>query len=165
MATARTRTENKPAPRKKPASRKSGPKGAYTDPELRERLKDEIMAGDRGGDKGEWSARKAQLLTREYEKAGGGYTSEKRTESQQHLSEWTEEDWTTSDALPADRPDGKTRYLPREAWAELSPEERREANETKREGDREGHQHVANPEPAKKARKRAEARHERDGKS
>jgi hypothetical protein len=56
----------------------------YTDPELRERLKAEITAGDRGGKPGQWSARKAQLLATEYEKAGGDYTSDKRTETQAH---------------------------------------------------------------------------------
>jgi hypothetical protein len=54
----------------------------YTDPKLRERLKKKILAGDKGGDPGEWSARKAQLLTKEYEKTGGGYKSSKRTEKQ-----------------------------------------------------------------------------------
>ena len=34
----------------------------YTDPALRERLKAEITAGDKGGRPGQWSARKAQLL-------------------------------------------------------------------------------------------------------
>ena len=47
----------------------------YTKPELRERLKNKNMAGSKGGDPGEWSARKAQLLATEYKKKGGGYTS------------------------------------------------------------------------------------------
>ena len=44
---------------------------AYTKPKLRERLKNNIMAGSKGGKPGQWSARKAQLLTQEYKKAGG----------------------------------------------------------------------------------------------
>jgi hypothetical protein len=32
-----------------------------------------IKAGSKGGDPGEWSARKAQLLAVQYKKAGGGY--------------------------------------------------------------------------------------------
>ena len=44
----------------------------YTDPELRERIKEEIKASDKGGKKGQWSARKSRLLAREYEKRGGG---------------------------------------------------------------------------------------------
>ena len=47
--------------------------GNYTKPELRKRLFNKIKAGSKGGDPGEWSARKAQLLATEYKKAGGGY--------------------------------------------------------------------------------------------
>lgn len=56
--------------------RKSSAK-IYTDPELRDRLKEQIQAGDKGGKPGQWSARKAQLLAAEYEKAGGDYTKKK----------------------------------------------------------------------------------------
>lgn len=47
--------------------------GNYTKPTLRKRLFNKIMAGSRGGNPGQWSARKAQLLAKEYEAAGGGY--------------------------------------------------------------------------------------------
>lgn len=47
--------------------------GNYTKPMLRKQLFDQIKAGSRGGDPGEWSARKAQLLAVEYKKKGGGY--------------------------------------------------------------------------------------------
>lgn len=47
--------------------------GVYTKPSMRKRLFSKIKAGSKGGDPGEWSARKAQLLAREYKKAGGGY--------------------------------------------------------------------------------------------
>ena len=47
--------------------------GNYTKPELRKSLFKKIKAGSKGGDPGEWSARKAQLLATEYKKAGGGY--------------------------------------------------------------------------------------------
>lgn len=47
--------------------------GNYTKPEMRKRLFRKILAGTRGGRAGQWSARKAQLLAREYEAAGGGY--------------------------------------------------------------------------------------------
>jgi len=45
----------------------------YTKPSLRKKLFEKIKAGSKGGDPGEWSARKAQLLANEYKKAGGGY--------------------------------------------------------------------------------------------
>ena len=47
--------------------------GNYTKPSLRKRLFEQIKGGSKGGDAGEWSARKAQMLAREYKKAGGGY--------------------------------------------------------------------------------------------
>lgn len=47
--------------------------GNYTKPGLRKKLFNKIKAGTKGGDPGEWSARKAQLLASEYKKAGGGY--------------------------------------------------------------------------------------------
>ena len=47
--------------------------GNYTKPALRKRLFNEIKAGTKGGDPGEWSARKAQLLAKRYKEAGGGY--------------------------------------------------------------------------------------------
>ena len=47
--------------------------GNYTKPEMRKLLFNKIKAGSKGGDPGEWSARKAQLLASEYKKAGGGY--------------------------------------------------------------------------------------------
>ena len=47
--------------------------GNYTKPGMRKRLFESIKAGPKGGDPGEWSARKAQLLAVKYKKAGGGY--------------------------------------------------------------------------------------------
>ena len=47
--------------------------GNYTKPAMRASLFKKIKAGSKGGDPGEWSARKAQLLATEYKKAGGGY--------------------------------------------------------------------------------------------
>jgi hypothetical protein len=47
--------------------------GNYTKPSMRKRLFEKIKAGTRGGKAGQWSARKAQLLAKEYKAAGGGY--------------------------------------------------------------------------------------------
>jgi len=47
--------------------------GNYTKPTMRKALFEKIKAGIKGGDPGEWSARKAQLLASEYKKKGGGY--------------------------------------------------------------------------------------------
>lgn len=123
---------------------------AYTKPELRERIKNRIMAGGKGGDPGEWSARKAQLLATEYEKAGGGYSGAK-TGAQKSLSKWTGEKWRTSDGKPSE---GKKRYLPEKAWSALSASEKAATNKAKAEGNAKGKQFVKQPESvAKKAAK------------
>lgn len=51
--------------------------GNYTKPTLRKRLFDEIKAGGKGGRPGQWSARKAQLLAKNYKSSGGGYKTKK----------------------------------------------------------------------------------------
>ena len=47
--------------------------GNYTKPTMRKRLFQKIKAGTKGGRAGQWSARKAQMLTKEYKAKGGGY--------------------------------------------------------------------------------------------
>jgi len=47
--------------------------GNYTKPTMRKRLFEKIKAGNKGGASGQWSARKAQMLAKEYKAAGGGY--------------------------------------------------------------------------------------------
>ena len=137
------------------AKKKTGKGTNYDKPDLREKIKEEIMAGDKGGKPGQWSARKAQLLTHDYEKAGGGYLHDERTESQQHLQQWTGEQWQTADGKPADREGGTTRYLPKEAWDNLTPAEQKATNAKKQAGSRAGKQMVANTEKAKAARNKA----------
>ena len=47
--------------------------GNYTKPTMRKRMFQRIKAGSKGGPSGVWSARKAQMLAREYKAKGGGY--------------------------------------------------------------------------------------------
>lgn len=47
--------------------------GNYTKPSMRKQLFNKIKAGTKGGDPGEWSARKSQLLAKQYKAKGGGY--------------------------------------------------------------------------------------------
>ena len=129
----------------------------YTDPDLRERIKEQIKQSDRGGRPGQWSARKSQLLTQEYERRGGGYKGDK-DESQKNLERWTEEDWQTQEGASRARSGDETaRYLPREAWKEMSEEEKRETEQKKCEGTKQGRQHVANTEKARQAREVSQA--------
>ena len=68
----------------------------YTKPGLRERIKNRIMKGTKGGKAGQWSARKAQLVASEYKKAGGGYKGGEG-KKQKALKKWGKEDWQTKD--------------------------------------------------------------------
>lgn len=61
------------AEKKKSSKSKVNEAGNYTKPGMRKDLFNKIKAGTKGGDPGEWSARKAQLLAAEYKKKGGGY--------------------------------------------------------------------------------------------
>ena len=45
----------------------------YTKPGMRKRLFESIKAGGKGGNPGQWSARKSQMLARQYKANGGGY--------------------------------------------------------------------------------------------
>ena len=47
--------------------------GNYTKPSLRKRIFNRIKAAAKGGNAGQWSARKAQMLAKAYRAAGGGY--------------------------------------------------------------------------------------------
>lgn len=122
----------------------------YTKPELREKIKSRLMASSKGGDTGEWSARKSQLLVKEYEDAGGGYKGSKSSE-QKSLSEWTKQKWRTSDGSPSE---GKKRYLPDAAWDKLKPGEKAATSRAKSKGNEQGKQFVSQPEKiAKKTAK------------
>jgi len=68
----------------------------YTKPGLRERIKNRIMNSSKGGKPGQWSARRSQMLAREYEEAGGGYKGGKG-EKQKSLEKWDKEKWMTKD--------------------------------------------------------------------
>jgi len=51
--------------------------GNYTKPTMRKRLFNSIKAGGKGGRPGQWSARKAQMLAKQYKAKGGGYRGSK----------------------------------------------------------------------------------------
>ena len=64
-----------PKPKKKKSKSKVNEAGNYTKPAMRKRLFNKIKAGTKGGRAGQWSARKAQMLAKQYKAAGGGYKS------------------------------------------------------------------------------------------
>jgi hypothetical protein len=124
-----------------------------TDPKLWERVKREVTDGDKGGEPGQWSARKAQYAVQEYKKRGGGYEGKKTADN--HLREWTREDWGTKSGKPS----GETgeRYLPKNARDSLSEDEYARTTEKKRADSRHGQQHSSQPEDvARKASRERE---------
>ena len=48
--------------------------GNYSNPTMRKNLFNKIKAGGKGGNPGQWSARKAQMLAKQYKAKGGRYT-------------------------------------------------------------------------------------------
>ena len=58
---------------KKKAKSKVNQAGNYTKPTMRKRLFNKIKSGTKGGKAGQCSARKAQMLAKQYKAAGGGY--------------------------------------------------------------------------------------------
>jgi hypothetical protein len=87
-----------------------------SDPELWDKVKAEVTAGDKGGEPGQWSARKAQFAVQEYKRRGGGYVGRKTADN--HLVQWEQEEWGTESG----RDSLKTgeRYLPKEAREALT---------------------------------------------
>jgi hypothetical protein len=124
----------------------------YTEPELRRQLKEEILQSDKGGQPGQWSARKSQLLVKEYEKQGGGYKKSEKDAAAKSLAEWSEQDWQTETGEERARDHGVTkRYLPKAVWEKLSDAQKQEAERIKEEASKKGQQHVEWTPAIKKA--------------
>ncbi len=130
-----------------------GAAATKTDPELWDRVKAEITAGDKGGAAGQWSARKAQMAVQAYRAQGGAYKGRKSADN--HLAQWTREDWGTRSGHDS-RETGE-RYLPKEARDALTPAEYARTSRKKRADMAEGHQF--SQQPADVARKTAPFRH------
>lgn len=104
---------------------------------------------------GAWDARIAQRAGKIYRDRGGGYCGAK-TKAQRGLTKWTREEWTTASGKKAcKKVKGRVvcdRYLPKKAWAALSPSEKAATRRKKLKG---RGQFVANTRKAKAAGKRA----------
>ncbi len=130
-------------------------KSKYTKPKPRERIKNRIMAGSKGGKAGQWSARKAQMLAAAYKKAGGGYRGGKG-KKQKSLSKWTKEEWGTKSGKPSTQGKKATgeRYLPEKAIKSLSKEEYAATSRKKKKDTKKGKQVSKQPKKiAKKTRR------------
>jgi len=71
MVISRTQTKKQMADKKNKS--KVNEAGNYTKPNMRKKLFKSIKSGTKGGNAGQWSARKAQMLAKKYKEKGGGY--------------------------------------------------------------------------------------------
>jgi hypothetical protein len=119
---------------------------ARSNPKLWDKVVAQVKAGSKGGDAGQWSARKAQLAGKIYKNKGGSYTGSK-TKEQKSLSEWTKQKWGTKSDKPSTIGPGATgeRYLPEKAIKSLSAKEYAATSKAKREGTKAGKQFVSQP--------------------
>jgi hypothetical protein len=119
-----------------------------SDPKLWESVKAKVLKGSKGGDPGEWSARKAQLAVQEYKARGGGYEGKKSADN--HLRQWQDEDWGTESGRKSK--DTGERYLPKKAREQLSSSEYKRTSDKKRSDTKAGKQFSRQPKDvAKKA--------------
>ena len=115
-----------------------------TDPALWEEIKAQVTAGDKGGEPGQWSARKAQFAVQEYKKRGGGYDDDGPRQEDTSLHQWTEEDWGTRSGEES----GETgeRYLPKRVRMLLTEDEYARSTAEKRRDSRHGEQFSDQPD-------------------
>jgi hypothetical protein len=99
-------------------------------PELWSRVVSSVKSGTKGGDAGQWSARKAQIAVAKYKEAGGKYEGKKS--SSNSLSKWTKQEWTTKSGKPS-KETGE-RYLPKKAIESLTTQEYAATTKAKRQG-------------------------------
>jgi hypothetical protein len=112
-----------------------------TNPKLWEAVKRKITAGDKGGNAGQWSARKAQMAVLEYKKEGGGYKGSKNPNNS--LVIWTGQKWMTKSGNRSK--DTGERYLPKKAIENLTDKQYKETTKQKRKDTKEGKQFSKQP--------------------
>jgi hypothetical protein len=116
---------------------------------VRNRIFKRILAKKQDGTKaGQWSARKAQSLTEDYEKTMKGknkkpYKSSKKTKSQKDLKDWGDQKWTTKSGKKSSKTG--ERYLPKKAIKALSDKEYKETSDKKRKDTKKGKQFSKQP--------------------
>ena len=151
--------EKKEEARLKKYTKTYGEKGA----KIRNRIFKRILKNKQDGTKaGQWSARKAQSLTEDYEKAMKkkglkAYKSGKKTKSQKSLKRWGDQDWKTKSGKKSSKTG--ERYLPAEAIKALTDKEYKKTSAKKKRDTKKGKQFSDQPKDvAKKVKKyRAES--------
>lgn len=110
-------------------------------PDLWKSVVAQVKSGSRGGKKGQWSARKAQLAVHIYKKHGGSYIGPKHRDNS--LVRWTEQDWGYLDpADPLKKRSKRGRYLPLAVKEAMSEKQKVHSNARKREASRRGKQYA-----------------------
>lgn len=110
-----------------------------TKPALWKRIVASVKAGNKGGRRGQWSARKAQIATARYKKAGGGYRG--RKSSKNSLSKWTKQKWGYVTKGDSKKPRAKRgRYLPKKVRDSLTKSQKAYTNRKKRQATKRGKQ-------------------------
>ena len=146
--------EKKEEARLKKYTKTYGEKGA----KIRNRIFKRILKNKQDGTKaGQWSARKAQSLTEDYEKAMKkkglkAYKSGKKTKSQKSLKRWGDQDWKTKSGKKSSKTG--ERYLPAKAIEALTDKEYEKTSAKKKRDTKKGKQFSDQPkEIAKKVKK------------
>ena len=102
-----------------------------TQPTKWKRIVASVKAGSKGGPAGKWSARKAQLATARYKKAGGGYKGAKSSSNK--LSKWSKQEWGYVTKGDEKKPKKKRgRYLPKKVRKSLTASQKASTNKKKR---------------------------------
>ena len=110
-----------------------------TKPALWKRIVSSVKSGSKGGRSGQWSARKAQIATARYKKAGGGYKGKKS--SSNSLSKWSKQKWDYVSKGDKKKPRKKRgRYLPESVRKSLTKSQKASTNKKKRAASKAGKQ-------------------------
>ena len=129
---------------------------------VRNRIFKKILGKKQDGTKAnQWSARKAQSLTEDYEEAMAKrnkrpYKSSKKSKSQKSLKDWGDQDWKTKSGKKSSKTG--ERYLPAKAIDALTDEEYKKTSAKKRKAMKDGKQFSKQPKSI--AKKTAKFRHE-----
>lgn len=110
-----------------------------TKPKLWKRIVSNVKSGTKGGRSGQWSARKAQIATARYKKAGGGYKGKKS--SGNRLSKWSKQKWGYVSKGDEKKPRAKRgRYLPEKVRKNMTSAQKAATNRKKRAASKSGKQ-------------------------
>lgn len=112
---------------------------------LWKRIVQQVKNGSKGGNPGQWSARKAQLAVKLYKQKGGKYIGKKSKYNS--LSKWTKENWGTRsgrNSVIGPKATGE-RYLPKKKRNKLTKKQYNKTSRKKREDWKKGIQYSSQP--------------------